>query len=42
MGKVVHLEISTDHLARAKEFYNSVFERQLQDMQGNGPSPPSP
>ena len=34
----MHFEIPTDDLARAKEFYDSVFEWQLQDMQGNGPS----
>jgi uncharacterized protein len=35
MGKVVHFEIPTDDLARAKEFYDSVFGWQLQDMQGD-------
>jgi predicted enzyme related to lactoylglutathione lyase len=34
MGKVVHFEIPTDDVARAKEFYGSVFGWQLQDMQG--------
>jgi predicted enzyme related to lactoylglutathione lyase len=34
MGKVVHFEIPTDDLGRAKEFYDSVFGWQLQDMQG--------
>jgi predicted enzyme related to lactoylglutathione lyase len=33
MGKVVHFEIPTDDLGRAKEFYGSVFGWQLQDMQ---------
>ena len=32
MGKVVHFEIPADDLARAKEFYGSIFEWQLQDM----------
>ena len=34
MGKVVHFEIPTDDVARAKEFYGSIFGWQLQDMQG--------
>jgi hypothetical protein len=34
MGKVVHLEIPTDDIARAKEFYGSIFGWQLKDMQG--------
>jgi uncharacterized protein len=34
MGKVVHFEIPTDDIARAKEFYGSVFGWQLQDMEG--------
>jgi predicted enzyme related to lactoylglutathione lyase len=34
MGKVVHFEIPTDDIARAKEFYGSIFGWQLQDMQG--------
>lgn len=32
MGKVVHFEIPTDDLARAKEFYGSTFGWQLQTM----------
>ena len=32
MDKVVHFEIPTDDLARAKEFYGSVFEWELQTM----------
>lgn len=31
MGKVVHFEIPTDDVARAKEFYGSIFEWELQD-----------
>ena len=34
MGRVVHFEIPTDDVARAKEFYGSIFGWQLQDMQG--------
>ncbi len=34
MGKVVHFEIPTDDVGRAKEFYGSIFGWQLQDMQG--------
>jgi uncharacterized protein len=34
MGRVVHFEIPTDDIARAKEFYGSTFGWQLQDMQG--------
>ena len=34
MGRVVHFEIPTDDIARAKEFYGSIFGWQLQDMQG--------
>lgn len=34
MDKVVHFEIPTDDLARAKEFYGSIFGWELQDMQG--------
>ncbi len=33
MDKVVHFEIPTDDLARAKEFYGSVFEWELQTME---------
>ena len=32
MGKVVHFEIPTDDLERAKTFYGSVFGWQLQTM----------
>ncbi|MEX0650882.1 MAG: VOC family protein [Actinomycetota bacterium] len=32
MDKVVHFEIPTDDLARAKEFYGSIFGWQLQTM----------
>lgn len=32
MDKVVHFEIPTDDLARAKEFYGSTFGWQLQTM----------
>jgi uncharacterized protein len=34
MGKVVHFEIPADDVARAKEFYGSAFDWQLQDMPG--------
>jgi predicted enzyme related to lactoylglutathione lyase len=34
MGRVVHFEIPTDDVARAKEFYGSIFGWQLLDMQG--------
>ncbi len=34
MGKVVHFEIPADDVARAKEFYGSIFDWQLQDMPG--------
>ena len=34
MGKVVHFEIPTDDIPRAKEFYGSIFGWDLQDMQG--------
>ncbi len=34
MDKVVHFEIPTDDLARAKEFYGSIFGWQLQDVEG--------
>jgi len=34
MGKVVHFEIPTDDIARAKEFYGSIFGWQLQEMEG--------
>jgi predicted enzyme related to lactoylglutathione lyase len=32
MRKVVHFEIPADDVARAKEFYQSIFGWQLQDM----------
>ena len=31
MDKVVHFEIPTNDVARAKEFYGSIFEWELQD-----------
>jgi uncharacterized protein len=34
MRKVVHFEIPADDLGRAKEFYGSVFDWQLEDMEG--------
>jgi uncharacterized protein len=37
MDKVVHFEIPTDDLARAKEFYGSIFGWELEDMQGGMP-----
>jgi predicted enzyme related to lactoylglutathione lyase len=37
MDGVVHFEITADDLGRAKEFYGSVFDWQLQDVDmGNG------
>jgi predicted enzyme related to lactoylglutathione lyase len=36
MGKVVHFEIPTDDVARAKEFYGSIFEWDLQDYDMGG------
>lgn len=33
MDKVVHFEIPTDDLSRAKEFYSSVFGWELQTME---------
>ncbi len=37
MDKVVHFEIPVDDLGRAKEFYRSTFEWDLQDVDmGNG------
>lgn len=32
MDKVVHFEIPADDLARAKEFYGSIFEWDIQDV----------
>lgn len=37
MDKVVHFEIPTDDLARAKEFYGSIFGWELEEMQGDMP-----
>ncbi len=37
MDKVVHFEIPTDDLVRAKEFYGSIFGWELEDMQGGMP-----
>jgi uncharacterized protein len=37
MDKVVHFEIPTDDLARAREFYGSIFGWDLQDMPGDQP-----
>jgi uncharacterized protein len=34
MDKIVHFEIPADDIARAKEFYGSIFEWELEDMQG--------
>ncbi|HLU60164.1 MAG TPA: VOC family protein [Pseudonocardia sp.] len=34
MRSVVHFEIPADDVARAKEFYRSVFDWQLEDMPG--------
>jgi uncharacterized protein len=34
MRGVVHFEIPADDVARAKEFYGSVFEWELQDLPG--------
>jgi predicted enzyme related to lactoylglutathione lyase len=36
MGKVVHFEIPVDDATRAKEFYRSVFEWELNDMDMGG------
>jgi predicted enzyme related to lactoylglutathione lyase len=37
MGKVVHFEIPTDDVERAKSFYGSIFDWNLQTMQmGDG------
>lgn len=32
MDKVVHFEIPTDDLDRAKKFYSSIFSWELQDF----------
>lgn len=34
VDKIVHFEIPTDDLGRAKDFYGSIFGWQLQDMEG--------
>ncbi len=34
MDKIVHFEIPTDDISRAKEFYGATFEWELEDMQG--------
>lgn len=34
MDKVVHFEIPADDVARAKEFYGSIFEWELEDVPG--------
>jgi len=36
MDKVVHFEIPTDDVARASQFYRSIFGWDLQDMSGQG------
>jgi predicted enzyme related to lactoylglutathione lyase len=36
MDKVVHFEIPVDDAARAKEFYRSIFDWQLEDMDMGG------
>jgi predicted enzyme related to lactoylglutathione lyase len=36
MDKVVHFEIPADDVARAKEFYGSIFEWDLQDYDMGG------
>jgi len=36
MRKVVHFEIPADDMARASEFYRSIFGWQLMDMSGQG------
>ena len=36
MDKVVHFEIPADDVARAKEFYGSIFEWELQDYDMGG------
>jgi uncharacterized protein len=36
MDKVVHFEIPVDDVARAKEFYGSIFDWQLNDMDMGG------
>ena len=42
MGKVVHFEIPTDDLGRAKAFYSSVFDWKLATMPMGGGTTPSP
>ena len=34
MDKIVHFEIPADDVARAKDFYGSIFEWGLDDMEG--------
>jgi predicted enzyme related to lactoylglutathione lyase len=34
MDKIVHFEIPSDDIARAKDFYSSIFGWELQDMEG--------
>jgi uncharacterized protein len=34
MDKIVHFEIPADDIARAKDFYGSIFGWQLDDMEG--------
>jgi uncharacterized protein len=34
MDKIVHFEVPADDVARAKEFYGSIFGWQLDDMEG--------
>lgn len=34
MDKVVHFEIPADDVARAKDFYGSIFEWELEDVPG--------
>jgi uncharacterized protein len=36
LDKVVHFEIPTNDVARAKEFYGSIFEWELQDYDMDG------
>ena len=34
MDKIVHFEIPADDIPRAKEFYGSIFDWKLEDMEG--------
>lgn len=36
MGKVTHFEIPADDVARAKQFYGSIFDWELQDYEMEG------